>query len=384
MIHIINCLRNSFVETNDMKNTPLIACCLLIFTTIAFGQTTVSTAVDSTDFPFSDDLIFDSSGNLYCADYSGDAVYKRTPSGTLTEFASGFNTPNGLAFDSFGNLFVCDNVGDAIYKLDGTGAFLDTFTVTYPSGIIKDMASDTMIFTTYGAQSHLKKLAPNGTVVDFHSGAPLNGPVGLAYCQGELYVANFSNRMIYQVEPDSLIFIAQLPGSGSLGFLSTLGNSLVATAFTGHKIYTVNVSNGSVVHYAGSSAGSVDGPIETAKFITPNGIVLNSTQDTMYISEYNSKNLRMITGFTAGVEEVIPNVKITVFPNPAKEVLYIDGAVAPFSVRITNANGECVFEQKENQGTNSEFQIGHLSSGSYWLTIRSVNVETTTPLVKAE
>lgn len=357
---------------------------ILLFGVISFGQTTVTTVVDSTDFPFTDDLIFDSQGNLFCADYSGDAVFKRTPNGTLSEFASGFNTPNGLAFDSNGNLFVCDNLGNAIYKLDNTGAFLDTFPVTYPSGIIKDEASDTMIFTTYGAQSHIKKLAPDGAIFDFHSGTPLAGPVGLAYCQGELYVANFDNRKIFHVEPDSLVFIAQLPGSGSLGFIATLGNSLLATAFNGQKIYTVNLADSSVTHYAGSTAGSVDGPIETAKFITPNGIVVNATQDTMYVSEYNSKNLRMITGFTVGAEELFPKTTLRMYPNPTQNELSIHNVDAPFSIQLFNVKGELVFEERNIVDPNKQFQLSHLPSGSYVVTVISSQTQTTLPLLKVD
>ena len=53
---------------------------------------------------------------------AGGAVYKFTPAGVRTIFASGLQLPDrvGLAFDSAGNLFVAADV--TIYKFTPTGA----------------------------------------------------------------------------------------------------------------------------------------------------------------------------------------------------------------------------------------------------------------------
>ena len=57
-------------------------------------------------------LAFDSAGNLFVTDWDaplGDfKVYKFTPGGARTTFASGLNGPVSLAFDTAGNLFVGD------------------------------------------------------------------------------------------------------------------------------------------------------------------------------------------------------------------------------------------------------------------------------------
>ncbi|PHR26398.1 MAG: hypothetical protein COA38_14925 [Fluviicola sp.] len=348
---------------------------LLFFSNFSFTQATVSTIVDSSAYGFTDDLIFDDSGNLYCADYSGDAIFKRTPGGSISEFATGFNTPNGLAFDSFGNLFVCDNVGNAIYKLSDTGVFLDTFPISLPSGIIKDAVSDTMIFTTYSSPGTLMKLAPNGTIVNFHSGSPLNGPVGLAYCQGELYMSNFSNREIYRVEADTLIFIAQLPGSGSLGFIANVGGQLMATAFNGNKIYAINPITQDVFLYSGGSSGHVDGAVENALYTRPNGIVANPAGDTIYISEYSGKRLRMITGFTVSTDEVFKSVSFNLYPNPTTEVmnLTIEASALPYSVTIHDVQGKTVYIEKDIMDTDLELNLSEFETGTYTIMVESVN-----------
>ena len=340
---------------------------------VAFAQGTVSTVVDTTAYRFTDDLIFDSNGNLYCADYSGDAVYKMTPNGTVSIFASGMNTPNGLAFDSNGDLFVCDNIGNAIYKLNSAGTFIDTFDVTQPSGIIKDALSDTMIFTTYGNQSTLQKLAPNGTVVNFHAGSPLNGPVGLAYCQNELYVANFTNREIYRVESDSLVFIAQLPGTGSLGFLATVGDNLMATAFNTHKLYSIDPVSQTVSLYSGASAGHVNGSVTNALFTTPNGIVANPTNDTIYVSEYSTRRLRMITDFNLGLTVLPAQTTFNLYPNPVQNTVHIDveEVQLPYSLRLINSLGETIIEENNITELSQELNLSDFKAGIYVLTIQS-------------
>src|ERR1700722_9643338 len=52
-----------------------------------------------------DSLAFDSSGNLYVGSHAPNtSIFKFTPSGVMTTFASGASNIDGLAFDSSGNL----------------------------------------------------------------------------------------------------------------------------------------------------------------------------------------------------------------------------------------------------------------------------------------
>ena len=53
-------------------------------------------------------LAFDAAGNLYVADPSRHSVFKYTPDGTKSSFATELNYPLGLSFDGEGNLFVSD------------------------------------------------------------------------------------------------------------------------------------------------------------------------------------------------------------------------------------------------------------------------------------
>lgn len=353
---------------------------LLLFSIAAASAQTVTTIVNDPGYRFTDDLLFDQSGNLYGADYSGNAVYKRTPDGTLSVFASGFNTPNGLAFDSQENLFVCDNIGNAIYKLDYNGNFLDTFQVTTPSGIIKDSQSDTLIFTTYGTQSELKKLAPDGTIIDFHIGSPLLGPVGLEYCQNVLYVANFTDRKIFRVEQDTLIYIEQVPGSAtsSVGFITCIGNKLMATNFNNHKIYLVDPIAQTVDLFAGSTAGSTDGDISIAKFTSPNGITTNATGDTIYISEYNTRKLRIITGYTLNVDEP-EGFYFSMYPNPANtHVVITMNDQQPCTIELRATDGTLLQAFENVQEKEKLIYLEDLAPGFYFITLTTEGKQSTT------
>lgn len=57
-------------------------------------------------------LAFDRGGNLYVVEHYGETILKFTPEGTKSTFASGLSSPHGLAFDGEGNLFVTESFGD--------------------------------------------------------------------------------------------------------------------------------------------------------------------------------------------------------------------------------------------------------------------------------
>ncbi len=293
-----------------------------VLSTLVYGQTML-TIVDSNPTMFRDDIILDYMGNLYCADYGGSNVYKRTPDGTISTFVTGLATPNGLAFDSNNDLFVCDNVGSKIYKIDLQGNFLDTIDAMNPSGIIKEFDSDTMIVTEYGTTHTLSKVAPDGTITITHSDMGLNGPVGLEYDNtNQLYVANFNDRRVFKVMEDTLIYWATVPGptNGTLGFLAYGGGFLWATSWQDNKIYGLSTTTpDSSFLLVGSSVGGDDGPLDIATLNSPNGIWSNSTADTMYISEYTTGKLRMIKPDIASIQEygIKNNENTLLFPNPA-------------------------------------------------------------------
>ncbi len=336
----------------------------------------VTTLVNDLSTRFRDDLIFDAAGNLYCADYPGNSVYKRTPDGVVTTFASGFNTPNGLAFDSQQNLFVADNLGNRIYKLDYNGQFLDTFAITGPSGLIKMPDSDTLLFTQYPGNS-FSKMAPDGTIVPVYSGSPINGAVGLAWSpDGRLYMANFNDSQVFEVifgATVTLDSIATIPGPSAgdpwLGFIEYANGYIWATAYNANKIYKVNPTNGLVTLVAGSANGSTDGSVDTARFSKPNGIVASSSGDTLYISDYGTGRLRMMTNIPLAVSE-LPEINWELHPNPAENEVFVRAEREIDQFTLSDINGKQIVSGFPHAKTTS-LDVSDLKHGVYLVTIKT-------------
>lgn len=274
------------------------------------------TTIAGPNIHINDAIVVDDEGNIYGSHFSASnngAVYKITPDGTVSLFSDGYSSCNGLDFDSEGNLYVCDFTSTAanhqIYKLNSLGektAYGPT--ISGASGILFDPLSDTLYVSQYnGNNNSIVKLAPDETLVPFCTNSNLDGPVGMAFDDNhEFYTANFANGEIYKITHggDSVTLLATIPHTSSwgVGFLTYASGYLYATGIGKHIIYQVSLS-GDVVEYAGSGVpGLKDGQADTAQFNRPNGITTNAAQDTLYISDYASKSVRMITNLTTGIE----------------------------------------------------------------------------------
>ena len=371
------------------KNTLTILATILMATTI-FSQTVTTFTGGTPD----DGIAIDSNGNIYCSNYMGDTVFKFTPSGDVSSFITGLNTPNGLAFNSNEELYVCDGIGNTIYKYNINGDLLASYPLTYhPSGIIKDFDSEDMIFTEYQGNS-IKRLAPDGTVTDVSTAAGLNGPVGLAYdSNGVLYVGNYTDRDIYRVlENGSIEYIATVPTDGgslpNLGFIAYGQGYLWGTTMGSDKIYRIN-PNGifDFELFAGSTIGNLDGDITEATFNTPNGILFNDAEDTMYITDFGTKNLRIISDIVLGVGEENLNLKsLHLFPNPVVSTLNVRTDVdGDYQIKVYNVLGEVVYSIEENfQNTSisKSIDMSFLNSGVYLVKVSSQKITSVKRFIK--
>lgn len=365
---------------------------LLFFTTnssVAQNVTTIS------DGFLEDGMAIDSDGNLYVAHFSGDKVFKITPAGDVSPFITGLNTPNGIAFDSNDNLFVCDWQANTIFKYDINGTLLDSYgTSGNPSGIIKSFDSDDMIFSHY-TSSAISQLNTDGTITPFSNDPSLNGPVGMAYDEnGVLYVGNYNNRIIYRVlANESLEYIAQLPGAGqlpNLGFMTYSNGMLYGTILSAHKIYAIN-PNGTddFSVFAGSTAGSMDGDISVATFNMPNGLIFNEAGDVLYVAEFGSKNLRVISNVISPVFETEKQaLALDIAPNPAKHSLQIKANLPEntrYELKVYTASGqEMLYFSGVSVGPRFEktLDISQWTKGSYIIQVISENQSISKKILK--
>lgn len=358
--------------------------------TTFFAQT-VTTFTEGTP---DDGIAIDSNGNIYCSNYVGDTVFKFTPSGDVSSFITGLNTPNGLAFNSNEELYVCDGQGNTIFKYDINGNLLDSYpTVSHPTGIVKDFDSEDMIFTEYQGNI-INRLSTDGIITPVSSAVGLNGPVGLAFDEnGVLYVGNYTDRDIYRVlENGTIEYIATVPTDGgylpNLGFIAYGQGYLWGTTMGSDKIYKINPND--VADYeifAGSTQGSLDGDISVATFHTPNGIAFNDAEDTMYITDFTTKNLRIISGIVLANDEFSSKKsEVEIYPNPSEEQLNIQFFTSEnYTIRVYDSLGKEMFlltNHSFEEKVIETIDVSSWSKGIYFVEVKSENNSETKKFIR--
>jgi sugar lactone lactonase YvrE len=369
---------------------------LFLFLSSGFAQTV--TTIAGPNININDDIVVDSDGNIYGSDFSNSnngAIYKVHTDGTVSVFSDGYSSCNGLAFDDDKNLYVVDFTSVSsthqIYKLNNIGEKTPYGpTIDGASGIIFDPNSDTLYVSQYtNGSNSISKLALDGTVELYCNNSKLNGPVGMAFDDNlNLYIANFNDGEIYLIthDGDSLSLVAEIPSVSywGVGFLTYASGYLYATGIGKHKIYQVSL-DGNVVEFAGTGIpGLKDGQADTAQFHRPNGITTNEAQDTIYISDYVTKSIRMITNLTTGIqhpanEKATKNFRLFQnAPNPFDQYTTVKYEVMEYSrieIYIISMDGrivETITPEFQSSGTyNLILNASNWSPGIYYLQMKS-------------
>jgi sugar lactone lactonase YvrE len=130
-------------EILDDPGAPLLGNAAVYKVTPSGAQTIFASGLS-----YQSHLAVDKTGNLFVADYDQGIIYKYKPDRSRATFASGLHHPVGMAFDSTGNLFVADNSAGNIYQgsiyqyhPDGSRV---TFAVLNQSDRPADLAIDSM------------------------------------------------------------------------------------------------------------------------------------------------------------------------------------------------------------------------------------------------
>jgi uncharacterized protein (TIGR03437 family) len=175
-------------------------------------------------------LAFDSSGNLYIADYGNSTVRKVDTKGNMSTVAGtgGFGYsgdggsaakaalgyPYSIAFDKAGNLFIADTGNNNIRKMDTSGNISTYISNVTPENIAIDATG--AIYFVDGVTSYVQEILPGGTIIPiagngspFFAGdggpalqAELQQPQGVAVTpSGNVYVADTQNEAIRLLTP---------------------------------------------------------------------------------------------------------------------------------------------------------------------------------------
>ena len=192
------------------------------------------------------------------------------------------NQPYGVAFDSSNNIYIADFGNNEIRKVDHTTGNIGIYA---------------------GSPTGVSGYAPPGDGVAAAS-ALLSGPVGIAFdAANNLYVGDFNNDCVRRIAGDTQVITTVIgnctkPGLTGDGFPPTSATALlshpesVAVNSTGTVIYVADtfnnkirwVNNSLLNTFAGNgTAGFLDGvPANTSELDFPSGVALDSLGNSVY------------------------------------------------------------------------------------------------------
>ena len=310
--------------------------------------------------------------------FAGDPLISGTINGTGT--AARFNGPAGLASDSSGNIYVADYSNNAIRMITPTGVVstvagtpgaaagnTDSPSASFnvPWGITIDSTTGNLYVSDYGS-GHIRKITPAGVVSTLAlTGSAILGPQGIVFNGGNLYVADSTGQAIKEIVLSTGV-VTTLAGTGTggnntdsnTGTLAVFHNPTGITIDSTGNLYVTDTTNfairkitplGAVTTIAGTPSGgtpvgyqSADGACASAGFYNPEGITIDSSGN-LYVADNTNQTIRKIT--------LTPTCQVSTVVGVAQTQGFIPGvlpgglrtpigvAISGNSLFITNSQG---------------------------------------------
>jgi sugar lactone lactonase YvrE len=177
-------------------------------------------------------MAFDKTGNLYVADSNANAVFRFTPQGARSTFATNILGATELAFDEAGNLFVSTYTQNQIIKVTPNGAkSVFTTDVFQPLGLA--FGPDGLLYVANSGAGTIRRYQPsggNGTV--YASNIP--SPEDIVFERPSGLALNISTRL--RVEPGANALIGGFIVTGTENkriIVRALGRSLSQSGVAG-------------------------------------------------------------------------------------------------------------------------------------------------------
>lgn len=277
-----------------------------------------------------------------------------SPGGRVASFVDGvgvlgtFSSPHNLAVDSSGNVFIADQTNNAIRNITA-GNVVSTMVgagptnaglvngvgtaakLSGPRGVALDGSSGTL-YVADEANNVIRAISPALVVTTFAgstnsftdatgTNAAFSGPQGVAVdSSGNIYVADAGNNVIRKITAGGVV--TTIAGGGSAGgraqgfadgtgtnakftfpsqvALDGAGNLYIADR-ANHAIRRLVLSNNVVTTLAGGGSGTTgvlgftDGQGTTARFNSPYGLAVDSTGNNIFVADTSNHAIRKVT-----------------------------------------------------------------------------------------
>ncbi len=323
-------------------------------------------------------IVCDNAGNVYVSDQWNFCVRKINTNGIITTIAgiavqgytgdggqataAELNLVSGLTFDKNGNLYICDN-GSSVVRMVNTAGIITRFAGTGIEGysgdggqaILAEFAAPSWLsidtignFYISDETNNIRKINTAGIISTISNGSGIHQSEGLALDKaGNLYVADYENNQIVMISPFGTF--ATIVGTDTAGYS---GDGGLATA---------------------------------AELYAPIGVTFDASGN-LYIADMDNGVIRKVTnvGQAAGIEQFAnSNEQITVYPNPTKDVLHIEGILLnePTEVAIIDVLGNAVYHATFTTQHNT-INIAELNSGVYVLELSNSKDRVAKRLIK--
>jgi sugar lactone lactonase YvrE len=151
-------------------------------------------------------IAVNSKAEILVADLELHRIWKVAAEGGKPELLAEVAAPRGICVDDQDRLWVVSHGENQLLRVDATGR-VETVVkgrpFLFPHHLV--LASDTTAYIADGYAKAIWKVPPGGTPEKLVSGEPLLNPVGLAWRDGNLLVADPKAKAVFQVSLDGKI-----------------------------------------------------------------------------------------------------------------------------------------------------------------------------------
>lgn len=250
---------------------------------------------------FGDDMLVNRDGDLLISGgYNKQKILKVDKAGEVSVFAEGLPGPVGMGFDSKGNLFVANYTGNSITRISPDGVQSEFASgLDGPAGLFVN-TQDEVFVPMYGAKfsgtgATVVKFDAQGNQSVFATGDGLKDVIGIDRDEnGRFYVNNFQNASIFLLETGKSTKKVHI-SEGRINQIAYSNGFLYIPSPTDKVVYRMDQKGNVDVFSGNGEAQIVDGKLLEASYDFPNSIAISDDGKKIYILDGRLGKVRLIS-----------------------------------------------------------------------------------------